>query len=468
MKRVRWYHYYILLAAFDLLIIAASLWLHRQTLASFEDLLNGAASLDASQRDLTALGLRLVALNAPGNDVFETRQVATERQRFRRLRDEVERMRHTSHIQPGKLRRFWEEIDRMCAVEERIFELIEVAQAKAAQPAASSALVQAGNLMSIMDRHQARAIRLLGSEQETTMNRAAETLWSHQQVLQRHQRLELVFVAAMFLALVGMFCFFWKLQRTDETLLAEQQRAETERRERLATVGELCSSVAHGIQNPLAAIRSSTELILDMGKIDSDSRRRAENVMTECVRLSTRVKRLLDFSRAEERLRQPVNILDSLEKAIEELRARFAEQGVALETTAEGPNAAVLADPDELATVFIELLSNALDHSSRGDRVLARLHSNMQRAIVDICDCGPGVPSSAADKIFDLFFTTKAGGTGIGLASVRRIVRSMGGQVELASAPGHTGCIFRVTLPRLDSAGPGSVQPETSSPSAQS
>jgi signal transduction histidine kinase len=440
MIRIKWYHYYIALATFDVLVIIGSLVLNHRTLGRFSDLLNRAAVIDAQQRDATALGLRLVALNAPGNRVFETREVSAERIRYQRLRSDMDIQRRTGHIEPGDLSTFWAEVDRMCATEERIFEWMDRAVSTRDPVPHAEALVEAGKAMSAMDAHQAQALKLLGRRHEATMNQTASMLMNHQKILLWHGQFELVFVGALILVLIGIFWFFVKLQKADASLAVE-------RRERLAIIGELCSSVAHGIQNPLSAIRSSAELIVDLGQVDGDSRRRAENVLTVCNQLSQRVTRLLKFARTDERFPTRLDVSDAIRAAYGEMQVAFDAKGIALEMLGES-GCLVRADAAEFATILIELLSNALDHSSAGEIVTASCRKDGRQVMIDIRDRGPGVPAQTAPHIFDLFFTTKEQGTGIGLASVKRTVESLGGRIELVSPPpGERGTIFRVTLP---------------------
>ncbi len=440
MIRIKWYHYYIALATFDVLVIIGSLLLQHRTLGQFGELLSRAAVIDAQQRDITALGLRLVALNGPGNRVFETREVPVERLRYKKLRADMEIQRSTGHINASELASFWNEVDQMCVTEERIFEWMERAMSTHDPVRHAEALVEAGKSMSIMDALQAKALKLLGREHEATMNQTASMLMSHQQILLRHGQFEMVFVGALILALVGIYWFFVTLQKTDASLVAE-------RRERLAVIGELCSSVAHGIQNPLSAIRSSAELIVDLGQVDADSRRRAENVLTVCNQLSQRVTRLLKFARTDERARTRLDVADAIRESCREMQNAFDAKGIHLEIQVEN-GCLVRADSVEFATILIELLSNALDHSPPGELVTAKCSKHGRHVIIDIRDRGPGVPPQTAPHIFDLFFTTKEQGTGIGLASVKRTVESVMGQIEVVPPPpGEQGAVFRVTLP---------------------
>lgn len=431
MSRIRWYHYFVVLAGFNVAIIAAVLWLHHQTLSQFRSLLRQVAILDARQRDLTSLARSVRELAGPLVRALEAGAVAESRRALDRARADLAALKDRRAMRGDDAVTLWSELAQLTAEADDVL----------SQPPAE----RAARLISF-DQRQQRALRLIADMQEDVLAEEADLLQSYDDMLARQTRGETVLVAALLAALIGMLWYTRQLQRTDQTLREERQRAAQERRERLAAIGELCTGVAHGIRNPLASIHSSAELIVDLGRMDDDSRRRAQDILSECRRLSSRVTRLLNFARASERPRMRLDVGPVIRTAIAELQSEFDRRGVGV--AVEGCDGAlpVCADTDEMATLWIELLSNAMEHSPSGAAVCVVARREAERIVVDVHDAGPGIPPEHVGRIFELFYTTRPEGTGIGLAWARRVAESLGGRIELVT-DGLTGTTFRVTLP---------------------
>ena len=448
MTRIRWYHFYLLLASFDVLVIAGGLWLQVYTLGVMRNLVNRINTFNLTHRALASMRAVVVELNAPGNDVFKSGHVAQQRERFARALLRADTFRRHPLVDARSSLQFWDTVDSMCGVERRIFDLLEAVDLPTAASApAQRSVPQAARMMADMDAYQAVAIELLNNLSKHYLDEEMEILQENHNRVHTATLGLWAFAGALAAAMTGMLWYGRKLQKTDEALVAEHQRVERERRERLAAIGELCSAVAHGIQNPLAAIRSSAELIIDLGHIDAESRQRATDVISECMRLSTRVLRLLHFARAGGQSRRPVDVNDVVRQVMGEIQPRFDECGIQVQLSGSPGAMKVQADPEEVASVLIELLSNALDHSPRGSQVQVRCRPDAAHVVIDVADRGSGVPPAARPHIFDLFYTTKPGGTGIGLASAKRIAESLGGELSLVEAEDHVGAVFRLRLP---------------------
>jgi signal transduction histidine kinase len=231
--------------------------------------------------------------------------------------------------------------------------------------------------------------------------------------------------------------------RTLRDLRAAQQRLL--HAERLAAVGEFAGAVAHGIRNPLAGIRAAAQvahLRASSGELAVES---LANVLAEADRLDHRIRSLLDFSRPYQLRLGRVDVGELLATVCRSLADRAAAQGVAIERA--GATARIEADADYLDEALLELGLNALRAMPEGGTLGIECESAQDHVIVDVVDTGAGVPEGVRDRVFDLFFTTRPEGSGVGLPTVKKIVELHGGRIALVrSDPG--GRRFRIVLPR--------------------
>lgn len=241
--------------------------------------------------------------------------------------------------------------------------------------------------------------------------------------------------------------------------IEERRRAEAERERlgrelaqagRLAALGQFAASMAHEINQPLAAIRSyadNTAILVRRGRIDDA----AENVsaigrLTERIGILTR--QLKGFARRASGRREPVRLSDIVRGSLEVVSWRAAQAGIALDVPTPAPDLAVLGDGPRLEQVVVNLLQNALDAvTGRPEpRIALRIEETEERVAVEVADNGPGIPEAVQAQVFDPFFTTKSEGLGLGLAICRGIVEECGGTLGLRS--GVEGTSFRMELTR--------------------
>ncbi len=451
--RWRWYHYYFLLAVVDVVVIAASLLLHHQTLNSYEVALHRLARTHMKQRWVANLRLLVVRLNAPGNDVFESRQVSTERARFERNWDALQSEMERAFDMDVPLAEFRGHLDKMIEQERRIFDVLEPLGDNAPKDRAMEQLEEAADAMAAMDRHQAAAVTSLTEVEQGFLMRVESLLHEHGAFMRKCAVFENLLVCVIVVILGGMFWYGRKLQRMHEQMIVHQETATIERTRRLAAVGEVCAAVAHGIRNPLAAISSSAQLGLSHGVIDDNTRSRLQDVLAECKRLDQRVTRLIGFASTVSLAPKPFNLRDVVDQAVHELRPKLDEREIKL-TVAFALNVVLQGDRERMIQCVIELLSNSLEYTPRGGRIdVTCVECGQRSGFVDlhVTDTGPGIPPAVMDRVFDLFFTTRPGGTGIGLASVKQTVHGHGGEVMVVPNAGH-GTRIRLTLPLLEEA----------------
>jgi two-component system sensor histidine kinase PilS (NtrC family) len=225
-----------------------------------------------------------------------------------------------------------------------------------------------------------------------------------------------------------------------------RMQLEVERAERLASIGRLAAGIAHEIRNPLASISGSIEMLKTTPGADADSRQLMDIAVREVDRLNRLITDLLDYARPhkEERRR-----LDLGEHAGEIVRAFEQERRERITVAVDLPAGVIIeAAPGQLRQVLWNLIRNAADamSTSGGGEIAVRLGADGPRATLAIRDQGPGIPRDRLDRLFEPFYSTKAGGTGLGLATVARIVADHGGTVDVASEPGQ-GATFTVRLP---------------------
>src|SRR3989475_3207887 len=233
--------------------------------------------------------------------------------------------------------------------------------------------------------------------------------------------------------------------RTDEL----RAQRELIAREKLATVGEIASGVAHEVNNPLAAIRMEAELLGRSSK-DPDTNTTAMTITREVDRAARIVRSLLRLARRADTTPTRVQINDLVHDAPEIRQRVLRADNVEFRTRLDQSAPAVLGLGQELQQVGIKLLTNA-EHVVKGREpaviqltTLAR--EGWVRLVVE--DSGPGVPPEIRGRIFDPFFTTKGPdeGTGLGLAICQRVVTEVGGKLWLEDSS-LGGARFVVELP---------------------
>jgi PAS domain S-box-containing protein len=236
--------------------------------------------------------------------------------------------------------------------------------------------------------------------------------------------------------------------------------------ERLSALGRVTTGVAHEVKNPLNAM--STWLAVLKAKLPSAGDtppevREAVGVLeSEIHRLDRVVKTFLDFARPVEPDFTELPLQSLLEEVAAVARPQCQRAAVELAVHLPAEPAHVLADHQLLMQALLNLLLNAVEaisgapaSPSRGSgRVEIRLAVAGENAEIRVADNGPGIPHDKQARVFQLFFTTRKGGSGIGLATAYRIVQLHGGSIDFTSLP-NQGTSFRIQLPRIPVRGHG-------------
>jgi len=263
------------------------------------------------------------------------------------------------------------------------------------------------------------------------------------------------FTLAAAIALAGLGIGAAWLRRKYALLSEEHARAEEalRRRDRLAAMGELASTVAHEVRNPLNAIAMSAQRLrhefLEQCPAPEAREELAELVgvvESEARRLDRTVQQFLDYARPPRLDPRPTDLAALAGVVAEASGAKAELRHVALELEVSRAGEAVV-DPDQLRQALDNLVRNALDATPDGGRVRLTAWSDASAVTLEVADSGPGIPPDVLPRIFDLYFTTKQDGTGVGLAVTQQIVTAHGGTIEVDSKPG-AGTRMTLRLPR--------------------
>ncbi len=234
---------------------------------------------------------------------------------------------------------------------------------------------------------------------------------------------------------------------TDLTELAALQQ-QIQLKESLAAVGELSAGIAHEFKNALATISGYAQMIsaeAGAGEVAES----AERILEQTRNITHVVTEFLKYARPLEITSEPVG----LEPVVERVVAEVAEAMPQVRIRFEGPLGSVAGDEGLLRQALLNLARNAAEAcvgAANGGRVLLRgeiaKHDESATQRITVFDNGPGIPLGTLPKLFRPFFTTKAKGTGLGLAVVQKIIVQHGGKVEARNRP-EGGAAFIVTLP---------------------
>lgn len=228
-------------------------------------------------------------------------------------------------------------------------------------------------------------------------------------------------------------------------------REEMRRREHLATVGEMTASIAHEIRNPLAAMHTAAETLKEELTYDEDKEEFVDIILREVKRVNALVSAFFSYARPVTLALEPFNIHELLDVLIFIEGAKMRKSGVSLQCEFGAQPETVLADRNLLQQALLNILLNAYQATSPSGEVqistrLVESAPTGSRLCVAISDQGPGIEPDKLSRIFEPFYSTKTKGIGLGLPITERVIKAMGGSIEVQSELGK-GCTFSVLLP---------------------
>lgn len=221
-------------------------------------------------------------------------------------------------------------------------------------------------------------------------------------------------------------------------------------RESLAAVGQFAASLAHEVRNPLTAIRVDLQLVEEGLAQDSALRNAQERALREIARLDTTVSRALTVARSGELTREPIDLREPIQAAVDAALPAFRTREAILRVELGREPLTVQGDRGALEQLFLNLLQNAAQALDRGGVTTVAAEISDGLIEVTVRDSGSGIPGEILDRVFEPLFTTRPEGTGLGLSIARRIARAHGGDLELESTVDR-GTLVRVQLPRAGS-----------------
>jgi len=228
--------------------------------------------------------------------------------------------------------------------------------------------------------------------------------------------------------------------------------------EKLATIGQLASGLAHEIGTPLNIIGGRVELTKGSLEDKEEAQRNLDIISNQAARITKIIEELLGFSRKKRPGKAPVSVPTLLETTLDFVEHQIQKQEVKVEIDVKPNLPPVKGDPDQLQQVFLNLILNAIQSMPQGGTLRISVSSEytfkkglevgepQHYVVVSIEDTGTGIEREVIQNIFDPFFTTKGKGTGLGLTISQGIVRDHEGWIDVESEIGK-GSIFRVYLP---------------------
>jgi signal transduction histidine kinase len=277
---------------------------------------------------------------------------------------------------------------------------------------------------------------------------SVEALDERLQEFQRPAHLSALQISILCVSILAVFsAYIYYLNRRTHALNAQLQQES-----RMAYIGTLASSLAHEVRNPLSSMKMNAQMLENRlgGLADHDDieyfRTKITRIKGEVDRLEDSISHFLAFARPAPLRPEAVALNQVVGSILEVLEPQCQSRGVRLVRRFARGLPPVQLDPRQFAQAIENLVLNALQALGSGGTITVRTQAADGAIAVAVADDGPGIPPEVQSKIFDVFFTTRDGGTGLGLNIVSRIVEEHRGKLSVESQPGHGAC-FRIELP---------------------
>ena len=229
----------------------------------------------------------------------------------------------------------------------------------------------------------------------------------------------------------------------------QESQAQMVRVEKMAALGRMAAALAHEINNPLQAIQSHVELVMDFPLPPEQQAEFLGVVRSEMARLTEIVQRVLDFSRPALAPRRTVAVDEIVRQTL--ALAGKQLQHSAIRVTVDLEDALVVSvGRDQIVQVFLNLVINAVEAIGENGQIDIHAARTGGNAVVTVANDGPSIPEKELAHVFEPFYTTKTDGTGLGLAVSQNLIEQYGGQIAVANQDEGRGVLFTVQLPLAD------------------
>lgn len=237
-----------------------------------------------------------------------------------------------------------------------------------------------------------------------------------------------------------------RIRLTEKLEVSEKLRIESER---LAAIGTLASTLAHEIRNPLNAL--SLLISKTQGQVSGQDapQKTLASMRGEIERLEKLVGSILDYARPLPLDRRKTDLGKVVTDVAEFYRPLAEDSGLQIIVKISGSDLTASFDQDQIKQSLANLVQNALDsmRGSIGKQLTIAVSREIGYLSLEVIDTGMGIEEKSRPRIFDLFYTTKANGTGLGLSTVRKIINAHGGEINLAPNPSGPGAVATIKLP---------------------
>ena len=206
--------------------------------------------------------------------------------------------------------------------------------------------------------------------------------------------------------------------------------------EKLASIGELSTYIAHEIRNPLFAISGFANSLLRTEGLDESSREKLGIILEESKRLDGILRSILNFARPTVAGSGQVDLGEVVRSTMRIMGIGAEQQGIVVDIRIDEDIAKAMIDEELVKQCLINLVKNSMEAMPKGGTLTVATAMNLDHVLLSVTDTGVGIPSNVRDKVFSPFFSTKGKGSGLGLAMIRKILDDNGGAVELTSVEG--------------------------------